>query len=1031
MALVRFSRCLVAFLVISLGATLSAAAEFPKPYDSEPEPGDGPMKPEQVVKEMQLPPGFKATVFAAEPDVCNPIALAWDAKGRLWVAENYTYAESPLKFELKLRDRIIILEDTDGDGRHDKRTVFADDLQMLTGIEVGLGGVWCMCPPQVLFIPDKNGDDKPDGAYETVLEGFRVPPENFHNFANGLRFGPDGWLYGRCGASAPGEVGTPGTPVAERIPMRGGMWRYSPRTKVFEALTSGTTNPWGHDWNKYGELFFINTVNGHLWHSVPGMHFTRPHTLDPNPHVYELIDTHADHWHFDVGGGWQKSRDGAANSLGGGHAHIGCFIYNDDAWPEEFRDRLYTLNMHGRRANRERLDREGSGYVARHEPDFMIVTDPFFRGMELTLGPAGGLYVADWSDTGECHERNGVHRSSGRIYKISYDAYEKRSPDAPPVVDRRISSFTQEWEIKQAFKSLERWRELTADAKINDQLNEYRLSILWMLNHTPQVHDEREYLWILGWFLYDPDNFAHSLPKYLASKNEHTRTWAIRLLTDNLPLDTPMSLRPAGQTDTGLSIEVQTEFEHMARRDKSGLVRLQLASTLQRLPVKDRIPLAATLAAHSEDAGDHNIPLMIWYGLIPTAESHADELAALAANCQIPTVRRLVARRLAEDVAKRPEAFNALLGMVEMTGDVQRARDVVQGATAALVGRHKAPKPAKWEAFAALASRSEDVEIQSAVRELSVLFGDGRALDAVKAIALDNDAPLETRQAAMQTLIDNRPPELRGICERTIKVRFLNPFAARGLAQFDDDKAAKTLVDAYKGFHHSERAQLIAVLASRPRFAKALLMAVAEEKIPKTELTAFVARQIHDFNDSELHELLKQTWGEFRDSPAEKKEQIAKLKQQLTKPTLTAADKSAGRALFAKTCAACHKFFGDGKTVGPDLTGANRDNLDYLLENMVDPSAVVSADFRMSVLELDDGRVLNGLVLAENDATLTLRTATETVTVDRGDIDQRRTVPLSLMPENQLQTLTPEQVRDLIGYLQTREQVPLPEGAGP
>jgi putative membrane-bound dehydrogenase-like protein len=996
----------------------TVAAEFPKPYDSEPDAGAGPMKPEQAAAEMQLPPGFKATVFAAEPDVCNPIALAWDAKGRLWVAENYTYAEAPLKFELKLRDRILIFDDKDGDGRFDERKVFADDLQMLTGIEVGLGGVWAMCPPQVLFLADKDGDDKPDGAPQTVLDGFRVPPENFHNFANGLRFGPDGWLYGRCGASAPGEVGTPGTPVAERIPMRGGMWRYSPRTKVFEALTSGTTNPWGHDWNRHGELFFINTVNGHLWHMVPGMHFTRPHTLDPNPRVYELIDTHADHWHFDVGGGWQKSRDGAANSLGGGHAHIGCFIYNDDAWPEEFRDRLYTLNMHGRRVNRERLDREGSGYVARHEPDFLVVTDPFFRGMELTLGPDGALYIADWSDTGECHERNGVHRSSGRIYKITR---ELPPPDLRPKTDQGFLR-QSDWYTRSLLSEIAAFVHEEPGEKAQE------FAALISSGELATANPDRTELVFLWAHMslklpLPPDQSVAALQQ----KNEHLRCWFIRWRTDDWPLDTMMSARPARAANyPAPDRELLAQFVKLAESDASPLVRLTLASTLQRLPVTDRIPLATALAAHSEDANDHNIPLMIWYGLIPTADSNADELAALAANAKIPTVRRLVARRLAEDVAKRPEPFAALLALVEATGDVGRARDVVEGAKAALVGRHKAPKPATWEKFAALASRSNDAAIQNAVRDLSVLFGDGRALDAVKALALDNDADVETRKAALETLLDARPPELRGICERAIKVRFLNPVAARGLALFDDDDAAATLVGAYKGFHHSERAQLIAVLASRPRFAKALLAAVADGRILKTDLTASVARQIHDYGDAELDELLRQTWGEFRDSPAEKKEQIAKLKEQLTKSALAAADKSAGRALFAKTCAACHKFFGEGQTVGPDLTGANRDNLDYLLENMIDPSAVVSADFRMSVLTLADGRVLNGLVLAETDATLTLRTATETVTLDRTDVEDRRQVPLSLMPENQLQTLTPDQIRDLIGYLQTREQVALP-----
>jgi putative membrane-bound dehydrogenase-like protein len=129
---------------------------------------------------LRLPPGFKATVFAAEPDVQDPIAMAWDARGRLWIAENYTYAESGKKFDLNLRDRILIFEDVDGDGRFDTRRVFADDLQVLTSIEVGLGGVWVMCPPQLGFIPDRNRDDVPDGPAEVRLDGFTVPPENYH-----------------------------------------------------------------------------------------------------------------------------------------------------------------------------------------------------------------------------------------------------------------------------------------------------------------------------------------------------------------------------------------------------------------------------------------------------------------------------------------------------------------------------------------------------------------------------------------------------------------------------------------------------------------------------------------------------------------------------------------------------------------------------------------------------------------------------------------------------------------------------------
>src|SRR5213595_1319881 len=199
-------------LLLLLSPLSLCASEFPVPYNSE--PGDGkPMPASEAAAKMRLPPGFKATVFAAEPYVQNPIAMAWDARGRLWIAENFTYAESGRKFDLNLRDRILIFEDKDGDGRFDTRKVFTDELQMLTSIEVGHGGVWVMCPPQLRFIPDRDGDDVPDGASEVLLDGLTGSPELHHTFANGLRFGPDGWLYGRCGASSAGEVGVPGTPA--------------------------------------------------------------------------------------------------------------------------------------------------------------------------------------------------------------------------------------------------------------------------------------------------------------------------------------------------------------------------------------------------------------------------------------------------------------------------------------------------------------------------------------------------------------------------------------------------------------------------------------------------------------------------------------------------------------------------------------------------------------------------------------------------------------------------------------------------
>ena len=1005
-------------LLLLLAPLALCAAEFPTPYNSE-RAQSAPMPASEAAAKIKLPPGFKATVFGAEPDVQNPIAMAWDARGQLWVAENYTYAEGRKRFDLNLRDRILIFEDKDGDGRFDTRKVFTDELQMLTSIEVGRGGVWVMCPPQLLFIPDRDHDGVPDGPPEVVLDGFEGSLDNHHTFANGLRFGPDGWLYGRCGASSAGEIGLPGTPAEQRIPLRGTMWRYHPRRKVVEALSSGTTNPWGHDWNEHGELFFINTVNGHLWHEFTGAHFDRPHTIDPNPRTFALIDQHADHWHFDTANGWQKSRDGAANDLGGGHAHVGMMIYQGDNWPVEYRGKLFTLNLHGRRANQEILERRGSGYAGKHGSDFFVAADPWFRGMEISYGPDGGVFVLDWSDTGECHESTGVHRTSGRIYKITYgdpkrnDIGDITKLSASELV--KLHAHANEWFSRQARL------ELIARAEIDRELNEAKRELRDLFEKQSDLVVKLRTFWTLYSIGATDEAF---LRKQLRHPNEHIRTWAIRFLTDTWPLDTVMSQRPAGRSEIRSS-KFETEFIRLAKTDSSGLVRLTLASTLQRLPISQRPDLAAPLLARKEDAIDHNLPLLIWYGLIPVGDTDPAALATLALKSELPLTRRFIARRLVEDIEKNPAPLNALMKSAT-SKPVAFQSDVVLGIADGLTGWRKATKPAAWDALASKLLASTDATLRDHVRDLSVLFGDGRALDAVKKIALDKNAELASRKAALQSLIDSHAPELRQICEQLINERFLNPVAARGLANFDDPVVAEKLVRAYRQFHQSERGQLLSVLVSRATFAQALLDAVAEKRIPREDISAFHARQIRSLNDAVLNKKLGEAWGELRESPSDKRQLITKWKTRLTPIALAKADKSEGRIVFNTACAACHTLYGEGGKVGPNLTGGGRDNLDYLLENIVDPSAIVPADFRMSIVELKDDRVLNGLIVAKTERTLTLKTMTETLTVERSEVADILDSTLSLMPEGLLDALPPEQVRNLIAYLMHKTQVPLP-----
>ncbi len=587
--------------------------------------------------------------------------------------------------------------------------------------------------------------------------------------------------------------------------------------------------------------------------------------------------------------------------IGGGHAHVGAMIYLGDNWPAEYRGDLFTLNMHGFRANREKLERSGSGYVGRHGQDFVTVADTWFRGIELSYGPDGGVFVLDWSDTGECHESNGVHRTSGRIYRIAYGETKAETGfDLAKLSESELVELhtdKNEWFVRQARLAL------ANRAARGEKLGVAPSGLRALFKDG--LHDWHKLralstLYAIG--AADPP----FLRAQLQHENEHVRAWAVRLLTDAWRLDTSESERPA-KADAATTVaqcrELLPIFTTLVRGEKSGLVRLALASTLQRLPVSLRVPLAAELVKRPEDGDDHNLPLMVWYGLIPVAEHDQASLAKLTPECHLPLTRRYIVRRLAEDLEKDPGPLNEVLSLAAASPSSAFKYDVLGGLSEALTGWRKAAKPTAWEAFAAPLAKSTETAAQDLVRDLNVVFGDGRALDAVKKIALDETAAIPVRKTALQTLIDSRAPDLREICEKLLEVSGINPIAARGLATFDDPAVAAALVKAYRKFRADDRPQLLAALVSRPSFAGPLLDAIAKGAIPRGDLTPFHARQIRGFNDLTLQRRLTEVWGDLREAAADKQEIIAKLKQQLTPALLAKSDLSAGRAAFAQVCA--------------------------------------------------------------------------------------------------------------------------------
>ena len=654
----------------AVAASAPAAKANPLPTDDVKFAG---LTAAEVVKAATLPPGFKLHVFAAEPDVKQPIAFCIDDRGRLWVIENYTYPQR--QPEGKGTDRILVFEDTDGDHKFDKRTVFMEKLNLASAIEYGFGGVFVGAAPWLLHIPIKDTDKGPQPAGEPVklLEGFAW--QDTHEMLNTFRWGPDGWLYGCHGVFTHSHVKVAGAPDTERQFINAGVWRYQPVKKRFEVFAEGTSNPWGLDFNEYGHAFIEACVIPHLFHMIQGgryqrqggqhyaptveeakrvapdyftQDFAKPGKQPINPFIYDDLKTIADHRHYL--GATPHSGNARSDSAGGGHAHAGLMCYLGGwSWPKEYHGKLFMGNIHGQRLNVDVPERKGSGYVGKHAPDFMNFNDRWSQTLDQRYDQDGNVFIIDWYDKQQCHNQRDpqIHdRSNGRIYKIVYGDKKATQVDLGKASDEELVGLLANpnaYRARHAIRVLqERYAQppgatyksrmpVVTSGRISSILGESketapRLCALWTLH---------QHGWGKGVFPLE----------FLTDKDEHIRAWVIQLLCEDRKLD--YGAFPFTQSDPS-SIEAVTlkEFARLAKEDASPLVRLYLASACQRLTVAQRLPIVEALLAHAEDATDHNLPLMYWYATEPIVAADPAKGALLLAKAKIPLLREYITRRL-------------------------------------------------------------------------------------------------------------------------------------------------------------------------------------------------------------------------------------------------------------------------------------------------------------------------------------------------------------------------------------------------
>ncbi len=454
----------------------------------------------------------------------------------------------------------------------------------------------------------------------------------------------------------------------------------------------------------------------------------------------------------------------------------------------------------------------------------------------------------------------------------------------------------------------------------------------------------------------------------------------------------------------------------------SPVVRLAQASAIQRLALKNRWKMAEFLLSHSEDADDQNLPLMYWYAIEPLAAEDPARALALALNGKIPQLHGFMIRR----IGAGGDATGLLIDALAKTPDAGKQLTFLTATREALKGRRTVPMPDAWPKLYGKLTGSNDPDVRIQAACLAVTFGNpGPALEMVK-MRSDSFA----QAAAIGALLDaghpKLSPELRWLLDDELKGDKARSRALRGLAAYDDPANPQAIFSVYGTFTAGEKRDALNTLASRPSYAKALLDAIAAKRIPAKDVSAEIVRQLRNLKDKDVSKRINEVWGVVRDSPAERVKAIADIKKMLTTPPKTTPDLAQGRAIFTKTCAQCHTLFGVGGKVGPDLTGSNRANLDYLLENIIDPSAVIPKEYAATVIEMKDGRTLTGIIRADTQVALTVVTVNDVLTLPRQEVETLTVSKISMMPDDLLRPLGDSEVRALIAYLQSPKQVALP-----
>ena len=517
------------------------------------------------------------------------------------------------------------------------------------------------------------------------------------------------------------------------------------------------------------------------------------------------------------------------------------------------------------------------------------------------------------------------------------------------------------------------------------------------------------------------------LMNLVTNENQWYVRHAKRILRERgkLAIDGGVVIGGAANADApqGKFIE-STETNPALRSDGTPRDRRNLASQLTAVPPAGRMSTFSGLFQHEEDLRDPVLPFLYWYAFEPfVAESPASALSIAKESKLASYLLPLTARRIGS--LRTPEALNTLV--VELTNDSkpQSHMAVLNGLLDGLKGNANATLPPLWpNAYAELA-KSPNAEVKAKALAVAVAFRDPAAIQTMFEKAGDTKAPVNERLTALDAVLDAGHNRTGGLLKQLINEPAMRAAAIRGMARWQDDGIPAAILKAYPNLPPAEKRDAVNTLASRSAYAKELLAAVGAKVLPASDIPAETVRQLRNLSDPAIATKIGEVWGTFRETSADRKRIISDWTKKLNVPYQGGADLAHGRAVYAKVCQQCHTLYGVGSKVGPEITGSNRADLAYLLENIFDPSAVIPKEYAATKIDLADGRVVTGIVKGDNGAVLTVATATETLTIPKKDVEKQSPSDLSMMPDDLTKPLSEVELRNLVAYLRHNQQVPM------